>query len=220
MAAEDNPFLSASRKLSVLSASGATLYHILGVPKGADEDDIKRAYRKAALRFHPDKNPNNPAAADIFKDVSRAYQALMDPVKRNIYDKYGSLGLSIAEQVGEDNVNTYFMLSSKWCKALFFFCCAITGCYFCCCCCFCCNFCFGKFKPHNYEPEIPEEINLHDEDLADLADPMHQAAPPYNPDAIRQTQFNSSYAPTEGLMPPTTGVVITQQPPSNMPSGY
>ena len=42
----------------------------------------------------------------------------MDPVKRNIYDKYGSLGLSIAEQVGEDNVNTYFMLSSKWCKVV------------------------------------------------------------------------------------------------------
>ncbi|KAM7537008.1 hypothetical protein Aperf_G00000066437 [Anoplocephala perfoliata] len=212
MAREDNLFMNTSRKLS---ASGVTLYHILGVPKGADEDDIKRAYRKAALRFHPDKNPDNPAAADIFKDISRAYQSLMDPVKRNIYDKYGSLGLSIAEQVGEDNVNTYFMLSSKWCKALFFFCCAITGCYFCCCCCFCCNFCFGKFKPHTHEP-IPEEINLRDADLADLADPMHQAAPPYNPDALRQTQFDfpSSYAP----MPQPTGVVITQQPPSSMSS--
>ncbi|VDN21716.1 unnamed protein product [Dibothriocephalus latus] len=40
----------------------------------------------------------------------------MDPVKRGIYDKYGSVGLSIAEQVGEDNVQAYFMLTSKWCK--------------------------------------------------------------------------------------------------------
>ncbi|KAH9282614.1 DnaJ -like protein subfamily C member 5 [Echinococcus granulosus] len=216
MTSDPSSFLQAGRKLS---ASGSTLYHILGVPKGADEDDIKRAYRKAALRFHPDKNPDNPAAADIFKDVSRAYRALVDPVKRSIYDKYGSLGLSIAEQVGEDNVNTYFMLSSKWCKALFFFCCAITGCYFCCCCCFCCNFCFGKFKPGPHEP-TPEEINLRDEELDDLAHPMHQAAPPYNLDDLRQTQFNSSSYPSVGRpMPPPTGNVITRQPPSTM-SGY
>ncbi|KAL7065070.1 hypothetical protein AAHC03_04558 [Spirometra sp. Aus1] len=106
-------FGTAGRKLST---SGSSMYHVLGVPKRAEEDDIKRAFRKAALRFHPDKNPDNPAAAEIFKDVNRAYQVLMDPVKRSIYDKYGSVGLSIAEQVGEDNVQAYFMLTSKWCK--------------------------------------------------------------------------------------------------------
>ncbi|VDD74060.1 unnamed protein product [Mesocestoides corti] len=214
MAGDSNPFLQAGRKIST---SGVTLYHILGVPKGADEDDIKRAYRKAALRFHPDKNPDNPATADVFKDISRAYQSLIDPVKRNIYDKYGSLGLSIAEQVGEDNVNTYFMLSNKWCKALFFFCCAITGCYFCCCCCFCCNFCFGKYKPHVHEPP-PEEVNLREDELDNLGDPMHQAAPPYDPEAIRQSQFSSSQVPMEHPMPMPTKV-ITQQPQSTL-SGF
>ncbi|OON14997.1 DnaJ domain protein [Opisthorchis viverrini] len=45
---------------------------------------------KLALRFHPDKNPNNPAASEIFKEINRAYRTLADPIKRNIYDKYGS----------------------------------------------------------------------------------------------------------------------------------
>uniref|UniRef100_A0A0X3NRJ4 DnaJ homolog subfamily C member 5 n=1 Tax=Schistocephalus solidus TaxID=70667 RepID=A0A0X3NRJ4_SCHSO len=207
-------FGSAGRKLST---SGSSMYHVLGVPKRAEEDDIKRAFRKAALRFHPDKNPDNPSAAEIFKDVNRAYQVLMDPVKRGIYDKYGSVGLSIAEQVGEDNVQAYFMLTSKWCKGLFFFCCAITGCYFCCCCCFCCNFCCGKFKPPVHEP-VPEEVNLRENNFDDLDPPMQQVPPPYDPERLMQEAFNTT-TPAAAPMPPPTKVTVTQQPRSvNMPN--
>jgi len=72
--------------------------------------------RKLALKFHPDKNPDNPEAADKFKEINSAHAILVDGTKRNIYDKYGSLGLYVAEQFGEENVNTYFVLSSWWAK--------------------------------------------------------------------------------------------------------
>ncbi|XP_071450250.1 dnaJ homolog subfamily C member 5 isoform X1 [Hetaerina americana] len=130
-----------------LSTSGDTLYQILGLPKTATADDVKKTYRKLALKYHPDKNPNNPDAAEKFKEVNRAHSILSDLTKRNIYDNYGSLGLYIAEQFGEENVNAYFLVTSGWCKALIIFCGIITGCYFCCCFCCCCNFCCGKCKP-------------------------------------------------------------------------
>ncbi|XP_058054038.1 dnaJ homolog subfamily C member 5 homolog [Anopheles bellator] len=130
-----------------LSTSGDTLYLTLGLPKTATADEIKKTYRKLALKYHPDKNPNNPDAADKFKEVNRAHSILSDLTKRNIYDNYGSLGLYIAEQFGEENVNAYFVVTSPTCKALFMICGIITGCYCCCCCCCCCNFCCGKYKP-------------------------------------------------------------------------
>lgn len=72
--------------------------------------------RKLALKFHPDKNPDNPDAAEKFKEINNAHSILSDTTKKNIYDKYGSLGLYVAEQFGEENVNTYFVLSSWWAK--------------------------------------------------------------------------------------------------------
>ncbi|GIY78599.1 dnaJ homolog subfamily C member 5 [Caerostris darwini] len=145
-----------------LSTSGDSLYIVLGLPKTATPDDIKKTYRKLALKFHPDKNPNDPGAAEKFKDINRAHSILSDLTKRNIYDNYGSLGLYIAEQFGEENVNTYFVLTSGWCKALFVFCGIITGCYLCCCFCCCCNFCCGKCKPRAPE-DSGDYCNLKEE---------------------------------------------------------
>ncbi|GLV36944.1 Cysteine string protein [Carabus blaptoides fortunei] len=130
-----------------LSTSGDSLYLVLSLPKTATQEDIKKTYRRLALKYHPDKNPNNPEAAEKFKEVNRAHSILNDETKRNIYDNYGSLGLYIAEQFGEENVNAYFVVTSTWCKALVLFCGVITGCYCCCCLCCCCNFCCGKCKP-------------------------------------------------------------------------
>lgn len=134
-----------------LTHQGTSLYEVLGVDKNATPEEIKKAYRKMALKHHPDKNPNNPEATEKFKEVNHAHSILSDPGKREIYDKYGSMGLYIAEQFGEENVKLYFRLNSGWCKALFMFCGIITCCYFCCCCFFCCNFCCGKCKP------VPDE---------------------------------------------------------------
>ncbi|KAK7475972.1 hypothetical protein BaRGS_00032791 [Batillaria attramentaria] len=101
--------------------SGLSLYELLGIQKGATPEEVKKAYRRLALRFHPDKNLDNPDAAEKFKEINRANTILSDSTKRGIYDRYGSLGIYAAEQFGEENVNTYLVLTSGWCKALAIF---------------------------------------------------------------------------------------------------
>jgi DnaJ family protein B protein 4 len=72
---------------------GKDFYEILGVPRNADNDAIKRAYKKLALKYHPDKNPGDPAAEQKFKEVAEACEILSDEQKRKIYDQYGEDGL-------------------------------------------------------------------------------------------------------------------------------
>lgn len=69
-------------------------YDLLEIPQNADIDMIKKAYRKMAIKYHPDKNPNNKQAEETFKKIGEAYEILSDPEKRKIYDNYGKDGLS------------------------------------------------------------------------------------------------------------------------------
>lgn len=71
---------------------GKDFYKILGIAKGASDDDIKKAYRKLALKYHPDKN-KTPGAEERFKEVAEAYEVLSDKKKRDVYDKFGEEGL-------------------------------------------------------------------------------------------------------------------------------
>ncbi|HTV39442.1 MAG TPA: molecular chaperone DnaJ [Candidatus Sulfotelmatobacter sp.] len=64
-------------------------YEILGISRDADSDEIKKAYRKLAVKYHPDKNPGDHAAEERFKELGEAYEALSDPQKRAAYDQYG-----------------------------------------------------------------------------------------------------------------------------------
>src|ERR1700686_2201987 len=67
----------------------ADFYATLGVAKNASADDLKKAYRKLAMQFHPDRNPGDKAAEAKFKDVSEAYDILKDDQKRGAYDRFG-----------------------------------------------------------------------------------------------------------------------------------
>jgi len=75
-------------------------YETLGVERGAGADDIKKAYRKLAMKFHPDKNPGNKQAEQRFKDVSEAYEVLKDDQKRAAYDQFGHAAFDQAQGAG------------------------------------------------------------------------------------------------------------------------
>ncbi|NCY19055.1 MAG: molecular chaperone DnaJ, partial [Betaproteobacteria bacterium] len=68
-------------------------YEVLGVAKNGSDDDIKKAYRKLAMKFHPDRNPGDKTAEDKFKELNEAYAVLSDAQKRETYDRFGHAGL-------------------------------------------------------------------------------------------------------------------------------
>ena len=68
-------------------------YEVLGVNRDASEDDIKKAYRRLAMKHHPDRNPDNPKAEAQFKEAKEAYEILCDQNKRAAYDQYGHAGV-------------------------------------------------------------------------------------------------------------------------------
>ena len=68
-------------------------YEVLGVSKGASADEIKKAYRKLAVKYHPDKNPGDKEAEEKFKEAAEAYSILSDPDKKARYDQFGHAGV-------------------------------------------------------------------------------------------------------------------------------
>jgi len=68
-------------------------YEVLGVSKSADSSELKKAYRKLAVQYHPDRNPDDKSAEDKFKEAAEAYEVLTDPDKKARYDRYGHAGV-------------------------------------------------------------------------------------------------------------------------------
>ena len=75
-------------------ANKADYYEVLSVSRGASDQELKSAYRKQALKYHPDRNPGNRAAEEKFKEASEAYQVLSDPTRRAAYDRFGHAGVN------------------------------------------------------------------------------------------------------------------------------
>ena len=80
--------------------SKADYYEVLGVSREASDQELKSAYRKQALKYHPDRNPGDHAAEEKFKQASEAYQVLSDADKRAAYDRYGHAGLRAGQGFG------------------------------------------------------------------------------------------------------------------------
>lgn len=201
-----------------LSKSGDSLYQLLGLDKDCTPEDIKKAYRRMALKYHPDKNQNNPEATAKFQEINQANTVLSDPTKREIYDNYGSVGLALADQIGAENLKTYFMMHSCWFKALLVTCFCLTGCCCCLCCCFCCNCCCGKCckKLQEEEENPPEDIRE-----SDLGHTNWNVSYTYDEDDeqesnTRQPQTNSSVftiaMPADGNFDDNSPHPVTTQP--------
>lgn len=80
-------------------------YEVLGVSKGATADEIKKAYRKKAIQYHPDKNPGDKQAEENFKEAAEAYEVLSNAEKKQRYDQYGHAGMGGASGFGGQNMN-------------------------------------------------------------------------------------------------------------------
>ncbi|XP_041825072.1 dnaJ homolog subfamily B member 5 [Melanotaenia boesemani] len=93
---QDTPCLS-------IKPAGKDFYKVLGVSPESNEDEIKKAYRKMALKFHPDKN-SDADAEEKFKEIAEAYEVLNDPKKRSIYDQFGEEGLKNGISAGQGNI--------------------------------------------------------------------------------------------------------------------
>ncbi len=82
-------------------------YEVLGVTKSANKDEIKKAYRKLAVQFHPDKNPDDKAAEEKFKEATEAYEVLSDDKKKQIYDQHGFAGIDGMGSAAHDYSHVY-----------------------------------------------------------------------------------------------------------------
>src|SRR5919205_2377008 len=82
-------------------------YEVLGVDRGADDQSLKSAYRKLALQYHPDRNPNNKEAEEKFKEAAEAYSVLSDPQKRAAYDRFGHQGVASAGGFDPNNFTDF-----------------------------------------------------------------------------------------------------------------
>ncbi|XP_046877051.1 dnaJ (Hsp40) homolog, subfamily C, member 5 gamma a isoform X1 [Hypomesus transpacificus] len=212
-----------------MSTAGDSLYKVLGLEKGATAEDIKKAYRKLALKYHPDKNPDNPEAADKFKEINNANSILNDDTKRKIYDEYGSMGLYVSEQFGEESVKYYFLMSKWWFKSLVL-CCTV---FSCCCCCCCCCFCCGKCKPpeddENYQYVDPEDLEAQikaEQDGGDvvivgqplLGPAVSPGSAPENPAVSPASALeNPTVSPSSALENPALPSAGTENPGETLP---
>jgi molecular chaperone DnaJ len=82
-------------------------YEVLSLSRSVTPDELRKAYRREALKHHPDRNPDNPEAQTAFKEVNEAYQVLSDEQKRSVYDRFGHAGLKGADPSGGSGFDVF-----------------------------------------------------------------------------------------------------------------
>lgn len=201
--------------ISRLSQSGNSLYVLLDIPKTSTEQEIKKKYRRLALKYHPDKNPGNQEAEEMFKQINQAHTVLTDDKKRGIYDKYGSFGLYIADQIGEDNIgliDSVMFFKSIWFKLFCGFCCLLSGCCCCCCCFLCCNCCCGKCKPKmDDDTDLPDVGDLHEDEDVVTVQPVPSSDIPAAAPAEAAGHGEKSPLRTPDSPPPSYSSVVIEK---------
>ena len=98
-------------------------YDVLGVSKNADEQELKKAYRKLAVQFHPDKNPGDKAAEEKFKEAAEAYEVLSNADKRARYDRFGHQGMGGASGGGAGGFGGGMSMDDIFLSLIHFSCC-------------------------------------------------------------------------------------------------
>lgn len=187
-----------------LSRCGNSLYELLDLPKESTNEEIRRKYRRLALKYHPDKNPDNPEAEEMFKKINHANTILSDEKKREIYDQYGSFGLYVAEQFGDEVVDHVMLFSSKWFQCIFWSCCLLTGCFFCCCGFCCCCFCCGKCKPKETdETEVPDVAEFEEDNNQAETNQQPSSTAGADPVTVQPKPTNASSSDAIVLGPPS-----------------
>jgi molecular chaperone DnaJ len=93
-------------------------YEVLGVARDADEDTLKKAYRKLAMKHHPDRNPDDKSAEEKFKEAKEAYEVLTDEQKRAVYDRHGHAGLDATGGTPEAFAAHIKSELAKWAKVV------------------------------------------------------------------------------------------------------
>lgn len=92
--------LASFSSLTLARSSSGDYYDTLGLTRSASKDEVRRAYKRLSIKFHPDKNPGDDKAHKRFIDIANAYEVLSDEKKRDIYDRYGEEGLKQDQQGG------------------------------------------------------------------------------------------------------------------------
>ncbi|CAL8087109.1 unnamed protein product [Calicophoron daubneyi] len=139
------------------------LYDLLHVQKNASVDEITQSFRKLALLYHPDKNPDDVHAARKFSKINRAYLVLRDENMRRIYDSHGMIGVKIARLYGEEGVREYYKFDNGCSRCVF----AVLFGLSCCC---CCGHCYVKKDQPSGIP--PSEISGVETQIASIPPPV------------------------------------------------
>lgn len=217
-ATEDSPPPQAASS----TTTSQNYYEILGITPEATDEEIKRAYRKLALRLHPDKNPDPDAPAQ-FQAVDKAYKVLSDPKLRSTYDQLGPRAADAMRRMNDEYAEAWGRMA-KWKKILLGIICFGTGCCFgcgccclcgCVCCCnFCCGHCCGKYK-HTEETftSFPDDDDLPGLHTYRNANQNVTNTTPKGPQETDPVLGTNTSEKTAIPMPPSyESTVITEQP--------